>query len=794
MIQDMRAGYPPAGFTGPDHRTFPPGTRALINQFAKISFGLCICLLVFVLALVIAPTLAKATQVSPSTAQPPGSGLPNIKREPDPAGLYFHAGSGGTAFQAPLLKSEVSIAVNGMVQRVRVRQHFENPTDVWLQGTYVFPLPEGAAVDHLVMELKDRRVEGEIMEKAEAQKAFDDAARQGKRASLLSGERPNVFTSAVTNIPPGDKILVEIEYQDQVGYDDGLFSLRFPMVVAPRYTPPRPDLVAGRSSPSPQPASTTRGLDDGAERDLFGPVADPADFPPEHLQNPLVLQVSLNAGMPLAKIRSTSHDIVVESDDMGEQASEDRNLHNIMLSAGTVSADRDFVLEWRPVEGHDPKAAIFAEEIAGDSYLMVMLLPPSQSTQSPATGEDAFSSQSPRIARDMIVIIDTSGSMFGPSIDQAKEALLQALQRLGPDDRFNIVRFSDESSSLFPQAQLANRENLTAAWYYVKALVAEGGTHMRPALNRALSHRTDPGRLRQVIFMTDGAVSNETELFRQTVAQLGESRLFTIGIGSAPNSYFMRKAAQAGRGTFTYISDVSQVSRTLDQLFAKLDAPALTHVSTQWPASLGAVAEVFPSPVPDLYHGEPVIFTTRLANTKLANLQGQVTLTGWHGDQPWEQRLQLEKEQPSSGIAALWARAKLAQIEDGLMEGRVADRVRAEALQVALTHRLVSRYTSLVAIDHQVVRPETAETQAAEVPRALPEGWSYGKIFGGDKQKIEMLQLPEKLLQKTSAGNPIALPQGSTPARMMLFSGFLALALGIVLFTLFRRGQAYGQT
>jgi len=260
------------------------------------------------------------------------------------AGLFFRSDQAGSVLEAPVLKTDVDIQVNGMVARARVTQVFHNPSDRWMEGIYVFPLPERSAVDRLTMVIGERRVEGRIMEKAEAERAYREAADNGQRASLVSGERPNVFVTAVANIGPGEDITVEIGFQDAVTYDNGVFALRFPMVVAPRYTP-APDNAEVAESPRPAAPSpaVVRTVED-APRDLFGPV----DTDPE-TANPLSLTLHLNAGMPLASLRSLYHPVVIQSDGEGRQT--------MTLKAGDVPADRDFVVEWQPAPSAEPRAA-----------------------------------------------------------------------------------------------------------------------------------------------------------------------------------------------------------------------------------------------------------------------------------------------------------------------------------------------------------------------------------------------------------------------------------------------------
>ena len=694
--------------------------------------------------------------------------------EPPAAGLFFRAGRADAVFEAPTLASEVEISVAGLVSRVTVRQHFINPTRVWMEGIYVFPLPERAAVDRLTMTVGGREIAGRIMERAEARKAYEKAAAQGQRASLLSSERANVFTTALANIGPGEEIVIEIEYQDRVAYADGRFSLRFPMVVAPRYTPPNVAPLAEAPSPRVQRA----GMMGGRDRDLFGPVRHPDAGP----GNPVTLTVTLDPGLPLDSLESLYHPVAI--------AKLDPRRRRITLAEGRMPADRDFVLEWRPKLGAAPEAAVFAEERDGETYLTVLVVPPNPEAE-------AESESVPGIPRDLIFVIDTSGSMHGPSIAQAAKALEHALARLGPGDRFNVIRFASATDSLFQDVQPASPRNLRAAMAYLRALRAEGGTNMLPALLRALGGRVDPDRLRQVVFLTDGAVGNEAELFEVIAGLLGERRLFTIGIGSAPNSYFMRKAAELGRGSFTYIGDVAQVGARMGALLDKLARPALTGVTLAWPDDVPARAERYPDPVPDLYAGEPVSFSVKLPGLALDQLSGTLTLRGRRGDAAWERRLELSGAQPAPGVAAIWARSKIDHIEDGRYRRENPAEVRGKALAVALRHELVTRYTSLVAIDERPARPPEAGLEVREIPRNLPAGWSWEHVFGTEQPPLEMRNLAPGLMRKINAvgqpggpaGQAIGLPQTATSAELQALAGAALVALGLLLLLILRRGR-----
>ena len=646
-----------------------------IQDFALLTIGALIFIGVGIIALV-----AEAAPVAD------GDG----KR--GPRGGLFLRDPGGTTIgaPAPAVESKVSIAVSGVTTRVRLRQTFRNPSAKWVEGVYMFPLSRKAAIDHLLMRIGDREIEGRIDERAAAQKTYERAKRHGRKAGLVEQERPNLFTVSVANIPPNDSIEIEISYQEPVGVADGVFSLRFPMVATPRYIP-KGKLVAGVGGVG-WGANTATVPD--AER-ITLPVRDPA----EPLANPVDLSVILDAGMPVDSLRSPYHAVQVSETAPAQ--------YRISLKEGAVPANRDFVLEWRPITGPLPKPVVFKEVVGDETYLMAMIMPPPR----PETAETE------RLPRELVFILDTSGSMHGASIDQAKQAMDFALGRLKPDDRFNVIAFASAPTVLFAAPTPADRQAIATARIFLNSLKADGGTEMRRALELSLDDRIDASRLRQLVLLTDGSVGNEAELFRLIRRGLGDSRLFTIGIGSAPNGHFMAKAARFGRGSFTFIGKPEEVANKMNRLLAKLSEPVMTDIAVDFPDA--ANTDAHPNRVPDLYRGTPIVVSARLPKA-----EGELVISGQLARQPWSTRVPLTEARDGRGIAKLWARRKVESVMDGLHEGLPADAVRRDVLAVALPHQIMSRYTSLVAVDRPVSRPTAASLSRQAVPSNPPAGWT----------------------------------------------------------------------
>ncbi|MGI9260379.1 MAG: marine proteobacterial sortase target protein [Woeseiaceae bacterium] len=595
---------------------------------------------------------------------------------------------------ATRMNTAIDARVTGLVARVSVRQEFRNDGADWVEGVYVFPLPDEAAVDHLRMTIGERIIEGEIREKRQAKKEYEQAKAEGKKASLVEQQRANMFTTSVANIAPGESVIVEIQYLETLNYDEGIFSLRFPLTMTPRYIPGH--ALSDRTGSGWSPDTTQ--------------VPDASQITPPMVvrskDHKVSFSAEINAGVPLAVIASRYHVVDIANNN-------DR--YYVSLGDGDAPMDHDLELTWRPVADSAPRAMLFTEDVGGEQHALLMMLPP-----------DDFSAPVQRMPRELIFVIDTSGSMQGTSIDQAKRALGLALGGLTPNDRFNVIQFNSTTSALFPGSVDASTTNINVARRYVNGLNANGGTEMRSAISRALSSARYESFLRQIVFITDGSVGNEDELFRLIEQQLGDARLFTVGIGSAPNSWFMRKAAEAGRGTFTTISALHEVNEKMERLFRKVEQPQVTDISAQWPGSVAG--ESYPAIIPDLYAGEPIMVRTRLHDIADTNLP--VLIRGTSPVGSWDAEIDWETGDPRSGVGALWARAKIEDLMDQQRRGRSEDETRSDVVAVALQHHLVSKFTSLVAVDKTPVRPANTMLTKEQVPNLVPYGQSTAALIG----------------------------------------------------------------
>lgn len=666
-----------------------------------------------VLLLLIGPVPAFAEDSSPTEART-GS-------------LLWQMAQGYTT--ATLMNTDVEMKISGLVARVSVRQEFRNEGPEWVEGIYVFPLPDDAAVDRMQLHIGDRFIEGEIQEKEHAKKTYENAKQAGKKASLVEQQRANLFTTSVANVAPGERVVVEIEYLEDIRYEDGRFSIRFPMTLTPRY-------IAGRSLPDKLGSGWSGDTDRVPDASLVTPPMVTASR-----GHKITLTANVHTGMPLEIIASRYHPVSV---------AEVNGQYSVTLIGEQVPMDHDFELVWRPVPSAVPRAMAFTETIDGSPHHLLMVMPPDQGAAPPVL-----------MPREVILVVDTSGSMHGVSIAQAKRAVQLALKGLQPTDRFNVIEFNSSTNALFPNSVPANALHISSALNFVQQLEANGGTEMRPALSMALSGQPPETHLRQIVFITDGSVGYEDEMFSMIEKDLGNSRLFTVGIGSAPNSMFMRKAAEAGRGSFTFISALHEVREKMDGLFQKLEHPQVTDIEVQWPS--GVVVDSYPGTVPDLYLGEPVNVKARSSGAYRAG--DTVTISGNSVTGAWSATLRLDSSRESAGIGALWARARIAGLMD--KERRRGDpvEIRAAIVETAIRHHLVSKYTSLVAVDKTPVRPSADALSSEQVPNLMPYGQSTNAIFG--------------------------FPATATDAPMLRATGITCLLLAMLLFAALRAGQRW---
>ncbi len=726
------------------------------------------CKLIWFVNMLILPILAVALSLlnmASARAETPAYMTPNAVQS---GSLLLQSGEAGQYVEAPRLATDFNIDVSGPTARARLSQIFENPTNNWVEGLYVFPLPDDSAVYSLKMIVGDRVIVADIKEKKAAREIYEKAKSEGKKTALIEQQRPNIFTNAVANLGPNEKVIIQIEYQQAVRLSDNRFSLRVPLVVAPRYNPeniePIVETADMQGGWGQQKANPTQGSDNDA-------IETPLVMPDEDRINPVTITLNLKAGFPATYIKSLYHPVQI--DQQNEQTSK-------ITLAGEAAADRDFVLEWQAAESEMPTVGLFRERVGNDDYLLAYVTPP-------------LVKSSANVSREIVFVIDNSGSMGGTSMRQAKASLDYALSRVKPTDRFNVIRFDDTLTKFFDDSVPATALNITNARDYVATLEAVGGTEMLPALHAALDDSHQKDGLRQIVFLTDGEISNERQMLDVIASRRDRSRLFMVGIGSAPNTYLMNKASELGRGTFTHIGAVEEVNERMRELFEKLESPIVTNVKASF--SQEGIS-LTPGLLPDLYQGEPLVLAAR---TK--QVSGTMTIEGTVGNRPWTVTLPLDAASPAEGISKIWARRKIDDAEVDMKLGKItALAADTRILSLALEHHLVTRLTSLVAVDRTPSRPVNVPLTRADIPLQLPAGWDFETLFGirADRSVLDHADAGKEQIVVQSKNRPASpvtpaatmpLPQTATPAMLNMLQGLSVMFIGFLIFWLARRKE-----
>lgn len=649
--------------------------------------------------------LSRLLVLAPLFLSSPGPAVAQAPVSPVPAGLEDlpllesrgTAGGGTLVVRTgeverllPLIDTRVQILVTGPAVRGRIDQRFRNPSGELLEAVYLFPLPEGAAVHRMEMRVGGRRIVSEVREKAKARAEYRQARSEGRKAALVERRPSNLFVASVANINPGEEVAVTLEYLDEARFETSVFALDFPLALTRRFEPP----------------GTPASLSSTGFRSRSGPEAARAS-----------VRVELRPGVPLASATCPSHGRPFHLEDGAW-----------VLDTGEepLEADRDLRLRWAPIVRDTAEASLLVEGEGHEGFGLLLLLPP-RLEDHPDAGWPT----------DTLFVIDVSGSMGGPSIRAAREALLAALEALRPGDRFNLLAFSSVSWALADGFVEAGEEERARARDWIRRLDAQGGTMILPALQRALSLASGPHpeRSRRIVFLTDGAVANEEEVYAELARGLGELRLHTLGIGAAPNAGFMRKMASLGRGLCSFIATPDEGANLIEAFLERLRRPVLADLELILEGA--AAEEVYPTPLPDLHAGEPLYVSLRLPGGAGEARGARVLLRGrthWG----WFHREIAPQVVPGEGLGlgVRWARARVRHLLDRLREGADPERVREEVTDLGFRFGMVTPYTSLVAVERLASAegdPETSRRAALAAPRplgaaSLPRGGTEARL------------------------------------------------------------------
>jgi len=620
--------------------------------------------------------IAKAeTQAVPSDENTPGSGamlakLPEEEKE----------------IPLPLKHTDVKGQISGYIATVDVTQQFHNPYDEKIEAVYVFPLPQNAAINEFIMTIGERRIRGIIRERKEAEEIYRQAKSQGHVASLLTQERPNIFTQKVANIEPGKQIDVNIKYFNTLAYMDGWYEFVFPMVVGPRFNPPGCTDGVG---------AVARG-----KAGISGQKTEVQYLKPsERSGHDISLAVDIDAGVEIEKLVCTSHVIT--------NSTSSRNKRTVKLCSLDSIPNKDFVLRYK-VAGKKVKSALVTHRDERGGFFTLMLYPPENL------------SYLKRAPMEMIFVLDCSGSMSGKPIEKAKQAITRALKKLQPNDTFQVIRFSNNASQFGHEPVPATRDNISKAIAYVENLHGSGGTMMIEGIKAALDFAHDPQRFRLVSFMTDGYIGNETEILAAIYQRLGASRIFSFGVGTSVNRYLLDRMAKLGKGAVAYIGLDDSAGEIVDNFYDRISHPALTDVEIDWGDM--QVTDMYPGLIPDLFVGRPVIITGRFKG----NGSTAIHVKGNVGDMTQDIAIAADLGDSAathSGIACVWARKKIETLGSQATYDRNPD-LPGEIKQVALEYGLMSAFTAFIAVDSSH-KTSGDHGVTVNVPVPVPDGVRY---------------------------------------------------------------------
>jgi Ca-activated chloride channel family protein len=600
----------------------------------------------------------------------------------------------------PLKHTDVDVDIAGFVSRVTVRQQFHNPFKDKIEAIYVFPLSQDAAVDHMTMKVGDRVIQGVIKERGEARRIYEAAKAEGKVASLLDQERPNIFTQSVANIEPGEQVDITIEYSETLDWRDGEYHFDFPMVVGPRYMPGTPSVGGGTGSSPP--------TDQVPDADRISPPVTPEGTRAGH---DISVTVNLNAGLPLQRIESKQHEVSTEyADDAKTQA-------KITLKNKKVIPNKDFVLVYQTATDKIEDTVLAHTDDRGKFFTLV-LQPPKRVRPEVI------------VPKELVFVIDKSGSMNGFPIDTAKEAMRLCIEGLQPNDTFNLMTFAGGVGFCFPKPVPNTDENRRAALDYLASLQGSGGTEMMKAIHACLAGQDDQERVRVVCFMTDGYVGNDMAIIDAVKKNAGVARVFSFGIGRSVNRFLLDGMARAGRGEVHYILDETQSGGAAERFYERVRMPVLTDIQLDFGGL--AVEDVYPAAVPDLFSAKPVVVKGRYKKGGATT----ITLKGTTGAGAFERKIEARfpAEAPENDVLApLWARAKVDDLTNqdmlGAQRGTPDPAIKETILGLGMRYQLLTQYTSFVAVEHLKIT-EGGEARTVEVPVEMPEGVSYEGVFG----------------------------------------------------------------
>lgn len=577
-----------------------------------------------------------------------------------------------------LKHTRVDARIAGDVSRVSVVQTFQNPFNRPLEAVYVFPLPEASAVDAMEMRIGKRVIKADIKRREEAKQIYEDARNQGKTAALLEQERDNVFTQSVANIKPGEQIQVTIRYTAALKFESGDYEFVFPMVVGPRYIP------------------------------QDGRVADPGRVTPPTLKpgvrsgQDIAVNVEIESATPITHVRSYSHRILTAPQD---------GAMTVRLAPTDTLPNKDLILRYR-ASGDRTRAGVLTQKDARGGHFALHLTPALDYAANEV------------VPRDIVFLIDTSGSQGGDPIEKSKVLMRRFIQGLNPKDTFNIVDFASATSRLADRPLANTQANREKALAYVKALDADGGTELMNGIREILSlPAASDGRLRSFVLMTDGLIGDDRQVIAEVERALKKGqRLYTFGVGSSTNRFLVERLAEVGRGTCRIVGETEPDEDVAAAFFAQINQPVLRDISVAWEGA-GPAPLTYPLKPRDLFAGQPLVLYGRKGDAGA----GTIKVSGYTADNRlYSESFKVAFEAGGNpAIAQLWGRNRLKAIT-ARIAGEPSKADIEAATTTALAYNLLSDYTAFVAVSQEERVDKHGKKIRVEVPVEMPSGMTMG--------------------------------------------------------------------
>lgn len=618
-------------------------------------------------------------------AQPMKAQMENSedKKDKSLSPYFFVQSEGAEVDQLPLLSTSAEVSVIGVIADVTVRQVYKNSGKKPLEAIYIFPASTRAAVYGLIMKIGERTLTAKIEKREEARQIYETAKSEGKSASLLEQQRPNVFQMNVANILPGDIITVELKYTEMLIPENSLYEFIYPTVVGPRYS----------NKPS----------DSASSRDKF--VETPFRSEGEKPDYTFNIKISLASGVPIDNIFSSSHNVKIVKN--GEKQA------TITLDdQDKFSGNKDFILKYS-LSGGKIETGLILSEIGNENFFLLMLQPPKR----------VLESEIPK--REYVFILDVSGSMNGFPLDVSKKLIGNLLAGLKPDDKFNILFFAGGFSLLSDSSLTVTPDNIAKATEMLRSHKGGGGTELLPALNRAFSLPKSDGYSRTFVISTDGYIDIEKETFKLINDNLDNSNVFIFGIGSSVNRYLVEGIARVGRGEPFIVTNENEADSVATRFLHYISSPVMTGIKVEYQGF--DVYDVEPGVIPDVFAARPIIIFGKYRKPT----DGFIKVTGNTGLERLTVTIPVilfGTPDTSSALKYLWARNRLATLSD-FAAVSTPEENKQEIIDLGLKYNLLTAHTSFVAVDEDIRRKDK-NLETVKQPLPMPEGVSDLAVGG----------------------------------------------------------------